>query len=177
MSKKREAIVEQAENLFYNEGFHAVGIKRIVSEADVSIMTLYNHFESKEQLIIEVLNQRQDRYLSSIRQRIEQNESSNSKQRLALAIADAHIKWLKTNKNGCLFLRAKEEYSLENREISSLVETHKSYMLDYLEELGLTEGTQVQVTMLLEGATSLGVTSDLDQIEDQLIQSIKRLID
>ncbi|GEN49402.1 TetR/AcrR family transcriptional regulator [Alkalibacterium pelagium] len=177
MSKKREAIVEQAENLFYNEGFHAVGIKRIVYEANVSIMTLYNHFESKEQLIIEVLNQRQDRYLSSIRQRIEQNESSNSKQHLALAIAEAHIKWLKANKNGCLFLRAKEEYSLENKEISSLVESHKSYMLNYLEELGLTEGTQVQVTMLLEGATSLSVTFDLDKIEDQLIRSIKRLID
>ncbi len=48
---KRDAVLDTAERLFYNEGFHATGIDRLASEAGVVRMTLYNHFDSKDALI------------------------------------------------------------------------------------------------------------------------------
>jgi AcrR family transcriptional regulator len=47
----RERILDMAGRLFYQHGFHAVGIDRIIAESDVAKMTLYRHFPSKDALI------------------------------------------------------------------------------------------------------------------------------
>jgi AcrR family transcriptional regulator len=54
--------VETAERLFYAEGFRAVGIDRIISEAGVAKMSLYNHFPSKDDLIVAALKHRAERF-------------------------------------------------------------------------------------------------------------------
>src|ERR1700722_5322588 len=59
-SRARERILRTAERLFYNEGIHAVGVKRVVEEADVTQVTLYRHFPSKDQLISAYLHRRAD---------------------------------------------------------------------------------------------------------------------
>ena len=41
--------------LFAKNGFHATGINRILAEAGVAKMTLYNNFTSKDELIEAVL--------------------------------------------------------------------------------------------------------------------------
>ena len=47
-----------ADRLFYNEGVHAVGVKRVVEEASVTQVTLYRHFPSKDELISAYLERR-----------------------------------------------------------------------------------------------------------------------
>ena len=59
-TEARQRIVETAERLFYAEGIRAVGIDRIIAEAEVAKMTLYNHFSSKDDLILAVLKYRHD---------------------------------------------------------------------------------------------------------------------
>lgn len=54
---KRDLILDCARQLFAREGFHATGVDRILDQAGVAKMTLYNHFGSKEQLIVEVVDQ------------------------------------------------------------------------------------------------------------------------
>lgn len=46
-SEKREDVLNAAERLFYKHGFRGVGLKQIISEANVANMTLYNHFHLK----------------------------------------------------------------------------------------------------------------------------------
>ncbi|GAF24006.1 transcriptional regulator, TetR family [Bacillus sp. JCM 19047] len=58
MSKKREQLLAQSERLFDQHGFHAVGLKQVIKEAEISLMTMYNHFESKEALILEILKKK-----------------------------------------------------------------------------------------------------------------------
>lgn len=53
---KRDLLLDSAQALFAREGFHATGIDRILGEAGVAKMTLYNHFGSKEQLVVEVVD-------------------------------------------------------------------------------------------------------------------------
>jgi AcrR family transcriptional regulator len=48
----RDRIVATAAGLFYAEGIHAVGINRVVEASDVAKATLYEHFPSKEELVV-----------------------------------------------------------------------------------------------------------------------------
>lgn len=52
---KRDHIIQSARTLFQREGFHCTGIDRLLEHAGVAKMTLYNNFGSKEQLIVDVL--------------------------------------------------------------------------------------------------------------------------
>jgi AcrR family transcriptional regulator len=59
-SEARDRILRTADRLFYNEGVHAVGIKRVVEEASVTQVTLYRHFPAKDELISAYLERRAD---------------------------------------------------------------------------------------------------------------------
>jgi AcrR family transcriptional regulator len=58
-SKARQRVLTTADRLFYEEGFRAVGIDRIIAEAEVAKATLYVHFPSKDDLILAVLEHRE----------------------------------------------------------------------------------------------------------------------
>ena len=55
----RQRLLQTAERLFYAEGIRAVGIDRIIAEAEVAKTTLYSHFPSKDALILAVLQKRE----------------------------------------------------------------------------------------------------------------------
>jgi AcrR family transcriptional regulator len=48
----RDRIVGTAGGLFYREGYRAVGVDRVIAEADVAKATFYRHFPSKDDLIV-----------------------------------------------------------------------------------------------------------------------------
>src|SRR5579863_3991211 len=52
----RERIVESAQDLFHRHGIRGVGVETIAEAAGTNKMTLYRHFDSKDQLILEYLN-------------------------------------------------------------------------------------------------------------------------
>ncbi|MEO1771974.1 TetR family transcriptional regulator [Candidatus Enterococcus ferrettii] len=56
MNNKRGMIVEAALKLFGQRGFSKVSIKQIAQQANVSQVTIYNHFENKEILVEEIVN-------------------------------------------------------------------------------------------------------------------------
>src|SRR5215472_8692437 len=54
----RERLLAAADELFYAEGVHTVGIDRVIEHAGVAKATLYNTFGSKEELVRAYLEQR-----------------------------------------------------------------------------------------------------------------------
>lgn len=60
----RTRILYTARRLFESDGYAAVGVDRIVAEADIAKMTLYRHFPSKDDLIIAHLEASNDHYLA-----------------------------------------------------------------------------------------------------------------
>jgi AcrR family transcriptional regulator len=56
----RSRVLSTAYNLFCRQGVQATGIDRIVAEAGVAKMTLYRHFRSKEELVLAVLDLREE---------------------------------------------------------------------------------------------------------------------
>lgn len=59
----RDAIVAAAEQEFHTHGFHATGVAAITAAAGAPKGSFYNHFASKEELALEVL----DRYAARMR--------------------------------------------------------------------------------------------------------------
>jgi AcrR family transcriptional regulator len=51
----RERIIAAARQLFYRHGIRAVGVEAIAEAAGTNKMTLYRHFESKDELVAEYL--------------------------------------------------------------------------------------------------------------------------
>ena len=58
----RERILETAYDLFSRHGTRAVGVDTIIAESGVAKMTLYRNFTSKDELILEFLRQRDERW-------------------------------------------------------------------------------------------------------------------
>lgn len=51
----RERILAVARDLFYRHGVHSVGVELIAEAAQTNKMTLYRHFKSKEELVVEYM--------------------------------------------------------------------------------------------------------------------------
>lgn len=55
MARKRTAILAAAKDIFLEQGFEGASMESIAAAADVSIMTLYRHAESKDDLFAAVI--------------------------------------------------------------------------------------------------------------------------
>jgi len=156
-SQKKEDILNAAERLFYEYGFRGVGIKQIINEANVANMTLYNHFSSKEQLVEDVLKQREERYWTYLDKFVQGENAAPF-----LAAVEAHGKWLEEESyKGDMFLRAIEDYSGTDNDIENIARSHKSKLLRYFQSLAKRIGEEndqdlaYYFTLLIEGATSM----------------------
>src|SRR5437763_2297014 len=54
-ARPRDRILAAASDLFYRYGIRAVGVDAIAEAAGTNKMTLYRHFDSKDQLVAEYL--------------------------------------------------------------------------------------------------------------------------
>ncbi len=159
MSAKQQHLLETAERLFYRDGFHATGIDRVVAEAGVARMTLYNHYPSKDALVLAVMKRRGDAYWAALTQASDAAAGQGATR--ILAIFDAQEKWLETaGRHGCLFMKALGEYAQHSPEIAGTATGHKRELLAYFEALLADEGLAgppglaTQLVMLMDGATA-----------------------
>jgi len=65
-SGTREVLLTTAERLFAERGFAATSVRDIVREADTSAPSLYHFFGSKENLLIELINDRHTVYCDEL---------------------------------------------------------------------------------------------------------------
>ena len=154
---KRDQIIDTALELFYRNGFNATGIEKVLTDADVARMTLYNHFKSKEELILAVLRRRDERFLDWLVRYIEKRKLS-PRERL-LALFDAHAEWFAEESfRGCLFINAAAEFCGGSQAIHALAAEHKRLVASYIRGLAVGAGARDpdvlagQIVLLLEGA-------------------------
>ncbi|MGF9698028.1 TetR/AcrR family transcriptional regulator [Paenibacillus sp. MABNR03] len=168
MSSKKEMLLNVAEDLFYHHGFHSIGLKRIITDAEIAIMTLYNHFDSKDDLIVEVLLRREQRYLEQLRQ-----YADNKAQPLFQNLAEGHARWLMDHESrGCMFLRAKEEFGADpDHVIVQTVIAHKKHVMTLIKKLdsSITDQDLIRFSLLLEGSTALAETQDVKIVCQELL--------
>lgn len=79
------SIVDAATELFAEEGFDPVSIARIAARAGVCKANVFHHFESKEQLVLAVMQQASSEHAERIEALLETADSSAAKLRRMLA--------------------------------------------------------------------------------------------
>lgn len=98
--KEREKIRHKAEilqaslNLFSRKGFHNVSMQDVAAEAEFAVGTLYNFFESKEQLFTDLLNDCADKIYQTLWPILQAQLPENEKIR---AFIKAHGKLVEDN--------------------------------------------------------------------------------
>ncbi|QDU92608.1 TetR/AcrR family transcriptional regulator [Lignipirellula cremea] len=173
MSKKRtrktdarQRMVETAERLFYAEGIRAVGIDRIIAEAEVAKMTLYNHFSSKDDLILAVLKYREEKFDSLFEKWMERHIKAGM-DRLEAFFAALKDWFESPGFRGCMFINACVELADAGHEGSQFSAQHKERFHTMLREIidetagaKVAETTAPAVSLLVEGAI---VTAVMEQ--------------
>ena len=156
-SRKRDLLVDTALELFYQDGFHATGIDRILETAGVARMTLYNHFKSKDELIVAVLRRRDEKFRNWFMRTVERL-ASKPEDRL-LAVYDALKEWFSSKDFcGCMFINASAEFGNPEDPIHRVAAEHKQLIRRYLGEIAnetrITEPEALadELMLLMEGA-------------------------
>jgi AcrR family transcriptional regulator len=162
----RGRVLSTAYNLFCRQGVQATGIDRIVAEAGVAKMTLYRHFRSKDELVLAVLDLREE--LWSKRWLIaEAKRRGDTPREQLLAIFDLFDGWFhQPDYEGCLL----NNVLLESRErpIQAACIAKRNYVLAFLrtltEEAGARDPDTLarQWQMLMTGAMVGAAGGDLE---------------
>ena len=157
MSKKRQELIDTAIKLFSEHGFHDTGIDWIAREANVSKKTIYNHFRSKEELILASLRHHDGLFRNFFMKSV--NERSESPYERLLGIFDVANAWFSGKQFfGCIFINVIGEYSNRDEPISRTCQGFKAQMAAFIEELARDadvtdhKGLAEVLALLLEGA-------------------------
>ena len=103
----RERLLAAADELFYEEGVHTVGIDRVIEHAGVAKASLYNTFGSKEALIRAYLEKRQAKVADRITRTIERYETPRER---LLGVFEAQGEtFAEPTFRGCAFVAASAE--------------------------------------------------------------------
>lgn len=165
----REKLLETAIDRFYVQGFHAVGLDQILSEVGVTKTTFYNHFESKDELIIEALKRRQQWEAKAFNERA-MAFSGGDPRGLLLAIFDVLDEWFNhPDYYGCMFLNVCVEFPSRNDPIHRVGMQHycdmRAELAGIAEQAGAHDPELLaeQIVVLLQGTlTHRQVTGDND---------------
>lgn len=104
-------ILEAAYELFSRHGVKSVGVNAIVLRSGVARMTLYRHFESKDELVLAFL-ERRERVWTIDWLRSEVERRTNDPAGRLLAIFDVFNQWFhQEGFEGCSFINALLEHS------------------------------------------------------------------
>ena len=120
----RNSILDTASRLFYIQGYNATGINQIIEEADVAKASLYQHFKSKEDLLIAYLEIMFEKTMSHFRHVASTKVEAKDK-------ISAIFDFLYQNSNskqfhGCQFLNIAGEIPIENSRVYDVIRLQKN---------------------------------------------------
>lgn len=93
-SQRRVQLLDAAQEVFVEAGYHAAAMDTIAERAGVSKPVLYQHFPSKQALYLALLDQHCNAIVSMVEQALADNQ--DNKQRVAAAI-DAYFSFFEQN--------------------------------------------------------------------------------
>ena len=134
-SPVREKIIDTANNLFYNQGYHQTGINQIIEESDVAKATFYSHFKSKEDLCVEYLRDSANHSMNAIKEMI--NSYIDPFERY-MSIINSLVDYMhETNFRGCAFSNIASEIVDKNNPIRKEVKYHEDMFLSLIKDVVL----------------------------------------
>jgi AcrR family transcriptional regulator len=151
----RERLLAAANELFYAEGVHTVGIDRVIEKAGVAKASLYNTFGSKDELVRAYLQGRHARMTARITRHVEGRQAARAKL-LAVFEAQAEL-FAEPEFRGCAFAMATAE--AHSAVVDQAADDYRAWVRSLLTGLAREAGAAdpgllgLQLHMLYDGAS------------------------
>ncbi len=144
-----ERILETADRLFYGHGIRAMGVDTIAAEIGISKRTLYNHFPSKDALIVAYLQRRV---------RLKPTSGRPPGPQILEDFARLEQAFSHEGFRGCAFVNAvaelKDPRHAANEIALAFKEMRRQWFRELLTRAGATDpdGLSLQLMLLVDGA-------------------------
>jgi AcrR family transcriptional regulator len=176
----RQRLLAAADELFYNEGVHSVGIDRVIDHAGVAKASLYRLFGSKENLIASYLAVRHERNIAEMRRAVADCDDPRD---AILAIFDVQARWLRLDTfRGCPFARATAEPSVGSS-VHDALAAYRGAIFQLFEDLAHAAGADdpdmlaAQLQTLYHGTDTVLTSSRKDNILDATRVAVQTLLE
>jgi AcrR family transcriptional regulator len=153
----RERLLAAANELFYENGIHSVGIDRVIEHAGVAKASLYDCFGSKDELIRAYLEARSAARRALINERVGRHDDPRNK---ILSIFDTLGEVVaRPGYRGCAFVRASADAN-SSAKVRSVCSETRAFMLgkftDLCREAGAGDPQLLgkQLVLLYDGAAT-----------------------
>ncbi len=177
-SPARRRLLDTATRLFYTEGIRAVGIDRIIAEAGVAKATFYNHFPSKDDLVLAYIEE-MDRLgrdaVSAFPEQPPRAKIAAIMGRISEAVTAGG--W-----RGCPFLNAAAEYPDPASPVRQAIDARRAWYHDSLRKLLAADGDpapSVTASLLVAVSDGLLETAYLDDpkaVPALVAEALERLL-
>jgi AcrR family transcriptional regulator len=158
----RERLLAAADELFYAEGVHTVGIDRVIERAGVAKASLYSAFGSKDGLVKAYLQGRHERRRERLRIALERFTTPRDR---LLGVFDVLAEMAAAaDFRGCAFYNASAE-GTGTEAVREVCDTNRTWTRDLFTELARDAGARdpaelaAQLQLLYDG-TSVGARMD-----------------
>lgn len=159
----RERLLAAANELFYAEGVHAVGIDRVIARAGVAKASLYSTFGSKEELVRSYLEARQQARQKRMEEKLARYDTPRTR---LLGVFDVLGEVVsEPGFRGCAFVRANGE-GRPGKAVRGVCENSRAWLRALFSglarEAGVSQADRFarKMVLLYDGAT---VAAQLDQ--------------
>jgi TetR/AcrR family transcriptional regulator len=168
--KRREEIIEVAERLFLSQGFEDTTMDQIANEAEFSKGTLYNYFESKDDLYLTIGVKAYD-FLIEITNAFIQKQELGLHQIMAIGYAyyeftkkypdyafifrDLGVKFMRIN------LKPENELSLSEKDYLKQSNLYREIFMQVLNEAIQIKAIRDDISPIMIGVTLSSLTSGL----------------
>lgn len=167
-SGTRDRLIDAAAVLFYTEGFHGVGLDRVLEQVGVTKTTFYNHFPSKDDLIVAILEDRDERDMRSLMEEMERR--ADAPRERILLVFDILDAWFHDpGFKGCLFINATVQFPNPNDPVNQAARRHAENLERTLRAVAAEGGAAdpaalaCQLSMLISAAiTTRHANADLN---------------
>lgn len=178
----RARLVHAAIELFYSHGFQAVGIDQILARAGVTKTTFYKHFESKDELLVAAIRQRDQWELQAWTAAVKKLAGDDPRAQL-LAFFDVLDIWFTApDFRGCQFINAAAEFPNPHDPVHAVAAEHKRKNRDYFRDLAAAAGASDpesfadQYTALVEGTLVLRQVHGRDDAARVIKPAVEALV-
>jgi AcrR family transcriptional regulator len=181
ISEARLRLLTTATRIFYSEGIHAVGVDRIIAEAQVTRATFYRHFPGKEDLVVAYLQAADQAIRDQVGTAVASGlPAGDAVRAVAASIAEGIGS---PGFRGCAFLNAVAEYPDPGHPVHQAVLAHRQWFLDTINTLMAridetkAEPAAQHFVMLRDGAMAAGCLFDPKVVCETFLRGVDGLVE
>lgn len=173
-------ILQVADELFYAEGIHTVGVDRIIGVAHVTKATFYKHYRSKDTLIVAYVTGRDEKARAFLE--ASRRDLGDPKAVLRSLVDEIGREAMRPGFHGCPYINASAQFADPEHPVRQAVAAHRAWyrstLVDLFGEAGNANPSDAADDLLLarDGALAGGNVGDPSAAVAALHRALDRIL-